>query len=294
MGRAATRVLQADNARVSERLHEAARLLHAQGASPYRVHAYDRAAESVRHLPRDLRALFETQGVKGLDAIPGVGLGIASAIAEILETGRWQMLDRLRGHSDPGALLRLIPGVGPALAQRIHDTLHVESLEELEAAARAGRLDDVPGLGERRSAGVRAALEAMLQREPALEPHQLPGAELVLDVDREYRERAAAKSLRTIAPRRFNPEHEAWLPILHTQRGPWHFTAVHSNTALAHKLGRTRDWVVVYFYDGDHVERQQTVVTERAGELAGRRVVRGREDECRTYFEKQREAANES
>jgi putative hydrolase len=106
----------------------------------------------------------------------------------------------------------------------------------------------------------------------------------LLDVDREYREKAARRELRTIAPRRFNPGGEAWLPVLHARRGSWHFTALFSNTALAHQLGRTRDWVVVYFYDGDHVERQHTVVTEPRGELTGRRVVRGREGECLDYY----------
>jgi putative hydrolase len=103
----------------------------------------------------------------------------------------------------------------------------------------------------------------------------------LLDVDREYRAKATAGTLRTIAPRRFNPEGKAWLPILHTRRDPWHFTALYSNTARAHELGRTRDWVVVYFYDDDHREGQHTIVTETQGPLAGERVVRGREAECR-------------
>jgi hypothetical protein len=102
----------------------------------------------------------------------------------------------------------------------------------------------------------------------------------VLDVDREYRVKAAAAKLPTIAPKRFNPQAKAWLPILHTRRGPWHFTALYSNTARAHELGKTHDWVVVYFYDGDHQERQCTVVTETRGPAAGARVVRGREAEC--------------
>lgn len=50
-------------------------------------------------------------------------------------------------------------------------------------------------------------------------------------------ERAAAP----IAPKRFHPEHAAWLPVLHTHRGPWHFTALHSNAALAPKPGRGRE-----------------------------------------------------
>lgn len=100
-----------------------------------------------------------------------------------------------------------------------------------------------------------------------------------------HRKKAAAGSLRTIAPRRFNPRGEAWLPVLHAEQGGWHFTALYSNTARAHELGRTRDWVVIYYYDGEHVEAQCTVVTEARGALAGRRVVRGREQECRAHYE---------
>ena len=56
--------------------------------------------------------------------------------------------------------------------------------------------------------------------------------------------------LATIAPRRFNPTGESWLPVLHTSRGDWHVTALYSNTARAHELGRTRDWVVLYLAAG--------------------------------------------
>ena len=107
---------------------------------------------------------------------------------------------------------------------------------------------------------------------------------MLLDVDREYREKALGGKLPTIAPRRFNPTGEAWLPVLHADRNGWHFTALHSNTAQAHQLIRTRDWVVLYFYDDQHVEGQHTVVTETHGPLAGRRVVRGREAECREHY----------
>ena len=107
---------------------------------------------------------------------------------------------------------------------------------------------------------------------------------MLLEVDREYRKQAAAGSLPGIAPRRFNPDGKAWLPVLHTHRGDWHFTVLYSNTATAHKLKRTHDWVVVYFYDDEHVEGQHTVVTETRGPLTGRRVVRGRETECRTFY----------
>jgi putative hydrolase len=108
--------------------------------------------------------------------------------------------------------------------------------------------------------------------------------DLLLDVDDEYREKSQAGDLPTIAPRRFNPQNESWLPVLHTRRGKWHFTALYSNSPRAHQLGRTRDWVVVYFYDDDHREGQCTVVTENTGILFGERVIRGREPECLAYY----------
>ena len=67
--------------------------------------------------------------------------------------------------------------------------------------------------------------------------------------------------------------------MLHTERGAWSFTALFSNTARAHELGTTDDWVVIFF-ERDGLEGQCTVVTERTGPRAGERVVRGREDEA--------------
>ncbi|HET7764221.1 MAG TPA: helix-hairpin-helix domain-containing protein [Burkholderiales bacterium] len=279
-----------ENLQIADKLREAAELLSAQGANPYRVGAYRKAADTLAQLPRSVREIFDSDGLKGLDALPGVGQGIASAIAEILITTRWSQLERLRGTTDPARLFRSVPGMGPELAKRIHDTLHVDTLEGLEIAANDGTLEAVPGVGPRRAAGWRAALERMLGRVRARRGRAPggaatePGVGLLLDVDREYRERGKAGTLPTIAPRRFNPGKESWLPVLHAVRDAWHFSALYSNTALAHKLNRMRDWVVIYFYDGDHVERQRTVVTETHGSLLGRRVVRGREEECRAYY----------
>jgi hypothetical protein len=276
-----------DNQQVADWLRQAAELLHAQGANPFRVGAYRKAADAVAACGASLSDLLSSRGRAGLDALPGVGPGIAAAIAEMLETGRWAQLDRLRGSLEPAALFRTVPGIGPELAERLHDELGVETLEALEVAAHDGRLEGVRGLGARTAAAIRASLAEILDRSrlrsrSGLQPADAsgePGVSVLLDVDREYRERAAANALPTIAPRRFNPGQESWLPVLHARRGEWHFTALYSNTARAHELGRTRDWVVIYFYDRDHVERQRTVVTEHRGRLRGKRVVRGREDE---------------
>jgi putative hydrolase len=275
------------NQRIADKLREAAALLAQQGANPFRVQAYRRAADTLVRLQIDVCDLFVREGLEGLLALPAIGHSIAGAIAEILRTGRWNQLERLRGTLDPEHLFQTIPGVGPQLAHHIHEALHVDTLEALEIAAHDGRLEAVPGIGPRRAAILRATLAAILgrsraQRTPSL---QEPSVTILLEVDREYSEEAQAGNLHTIAPRRFNPEGKAWLPVLHTRRDGWHFTLLYSNTARAHALGRTTDWVVIYFYaDDDHREGQRTVVTETHGALRDRRVVRGREVECGTYY----------
>jgi putative hydrolase len=275
------------NREIAERLDEMAELLEQQDANPFRVSAYRRAAATIAALEADLGELAESEGMAGLVDLPTIGKGIAAAIWEIVHTGRWSQLERLRGSLRPESLLQTVPGIGPALARRIHDDLHVDTLEQLEVAAWDGRLAGLEGIGGRKLLAIRAALSTMLgrgRRATGPDRRRAPPVSLLLSVDQKYREEAEAGRLPTIAPRRFNPGGESWLPILHADMGGWHFTALYSNTARAHELDRVRDWVVIYFYDEHHEEGQSTVVTETRGALSGRRVVRGREADCRAYY----------
>lgn len=85
-----------DNLRIAARLREAAERLEEQGDNAYRVGAYRRAADSVDHCDAPLRGIFDARGVGGLRELPGIGPGIGAAIAEMLTTGRWMLLERLR------------------------------------------------------------------------------------------------------------------------------------------------------------------------------------------------------
>ncbi len=281
-----------DNQAIAEKLQEIADLLEQQDANPFRVNAYRRAAQTVLAHDEELSVLAEREGIEGLDHLPAIGRSISLAIQEMLDTGRWMQLERLRGSLDPEQVFRSIPGVGPGLAERIHEALEVDTLAELELAAHDGRLEQVPGVGARRARMITAALAHMLQRRPARIRRLAaePGVELLLDVDGEYRERAAKGKLRKIAPRRFNPSGEAWLPILHTQRDDWHFTVLFSNTARAHDFGKTNDWVVLHFHTDHGPDAQCTVVTETSGPLEGHRVVRGRESECINHYSRMKGA----
>ncbi|MEN8107521.1 MAG: helix-hairpin-helix domain-containing protein [Pseudomonadota bacterium] len=275
------------NQQVAMKLAQAADLLEQQGANPFRVSAYRHASETVSRLEQDIGELTNTGGSAGLIQLPNIGKGIASAIQEMVTTGNWAQLQRLRGTLDPVHLFQTVPGIGPKMAEQINEALHIDTLEALEAAAYDGRLENVRGMGSRRIAGIRNSLATLLgktRRRPRMEVSDGPAVETLLEVDREYRLKAEQGKLPLIAPRRFNPEGRAWLPVLHAHRDGWHFTLMYSNTARAHELKRTRDWVVVYFYDDHHQEGQYTLVTETRGPLTGQRVVRGRELECREYY----------
>jgi putative hydrolase len=274
------------NDTIAGKLREMADVLEQQQADGFRITAYRRAAAAVESLKTSIGDIAHADGLRGLMGLPAIGRGIALAIMEMLSTGRWSQLERLRGSLQPEQLFQTLPGIGPELAVRIHGELHIDTLEALELAAHDGRLAGVPGLGHRRVAGIRAALTERLgrQRIRALLQAQAAPVSLLLDVDRQYREQAEAGILRLIAPKRFNPTGEAWLPVLHTARGRWRFTALFSNTRKAHELGKTKEWVVIYAHVDTEPESQATVVTERRGPLSGRRVVRGREEECVLYY----------
>lgn len=276
------------NSTIADRFREVAIILEEQGANPFRVSAYRRAADTILALEGDVATVLVRDGMDGLERLPDIGRSLASAIREIVTTGRWVQLERLRGEVEPEMLFQSIPGVGPDLAKRIHVALGVDTLQAMELAAHDGRLEKVPGVGPRRAAMIRAALAEMLSRKPIGRRSHVrePGVSMLLEVDRMYREQATNGKLRKIAPRRFNPKGEAWLPVLHDQRDTWHFTALYSNTARAHEFKRVFDWVVIYFHTDDEAEGQRTVVTETRGSLAGQRVVRGRETECRAYYAK--------
>jgi hypothetical protein len=292
------------NADIADALERVAELLEAQDANRYRVRAYRAAAETIRRHPVALAEILEEGGVEAVDALPTIGSTMAAHVAELVHRGGLSLLDRLEGEVSPERLLATVPGIGPELAARIHETLAVETLEDLEVAAHDGRLAEVRGFGPRRAQAVRDALAGILGRSARHRarrrawqasdeasragsvPVPRPEIATLLDLDAEYRERAEAGSLRRIAPRRFNPAHEAWLPVLHVERKGWDMTALFSNTARAHELGRTHDWVVIYYgRDGD--EGQCTVVTETHGPQEGRRVVRGREPECAAFYERE-------
>jgi putative hydrolase len=287
-----------NNLEVAELLDEAGRLLQTQGANPFRAQAYKTAAGTVRTLPRPLGQIVRERGEDGLKELPGIGESLAKSLTRLVSTGRFSLLDRLRGAREPESVLATIGGIGPVLARRLRDELGINSLEDLDRMVSSGKLEKIPGFGEKRVRIIRESLAGRLRKddeehENTLEHETVPDAppvEIILDIDREYREKVQRRMLPRITPKRYNPTKEAWLPVLHTERDGQTFTALFSNTARAHELGVTRDWVVVYRDERDG-DGQWTVITSQYGALRGRRIIRGRESECRNYYRDERDRA---
>jgi hypothetical protein len=280
------------NDEIADLLCEIADLLEIKSANPFRIQSYRDAAETVRSLEKPIAETALQEGREALAQLPDIGEGISRLIQGYVRTGRSELLEQLQGEISPGMLFQKVPGIGEELSKRIVEELDIDSLEELEQAAHDGRLAQVAGFGEIKVRNIQVSLAGMLSRsaqrarreagESAVREKR-PDVSVLLDVDREYRRKAEAGQLRKITPKRFNPEGKAWLPILNTRRGAWDFTALFSNTAQAHELNKTHDWVVLYF-ERDGEENQATVVTETQGPLKGKRVVRGREAETRRYY----------
>lgn len=281
---------QTENRYLAEKLDEVADLLRQQNASSFRVQAYRAAADHIAQSPAPIRDVFDASGTEGLAELPTIGPSIAQALGELLETGSLTLLDRLRGEMDPEQLFQTVPTIGPAIARQLHRELHLETLEALEAAAVDGRLATLKGIGPRRVRSIELALADMLarrrpRRAGAVAPY-MPPIGILLEIDSVYRKKAQAGQLATISPRRFNPNGDVRIPILHAERAPWRFTALYSNSPNAHRFGRFGDWVIIFFEQDGQAEDQCTVVTEHKGVLDGKRVVRGHERACLAHYER--------
>jgi DNA polymerase (family 10) len=137
-------------------------MLDILGENRFKVLAYRRAAENIVHLPRDLRAYWQAGT---LQDIPGIGSAIEEKIGELLSTGRLEYYERLQDQVPSGVVSLLkIPDVGPKTAKLLWEQLGVQSVAEVEAAARSGKLRALPGLGAKSEAKILAGIEALNRR----------------------------------------------------------------------------------------------------------------------------------
>jgi len=137
-------------------------MLDILGENRFKVLAYRRAAENIVQLPQDLRTYWKAGT---LQDIPGIGSAIEEKIDELLTTGRLEFYERLQDQVPLGVVSLLeVPDLGPKTAKLIWEKLGVQSVAELETAARSGKLRTLPGLGAKSEAKILAGIEALHRR----------------------------------------------------------------------------------------------------------------------------------
>jgi DNA polymerase (family 10) len=138
-----------DNIQIARLLDETAALLEIDAADPFRIRSYRRAAEAVEQQTTQLAALA-TSDSKQLLAIPGIGKGMAANICQLVETGSIPLRDELLTKYRPTMLeLLRLPGMGPKTVALVWSALGVCDIDALEAAAREGKLADLPRMGDK-------------------------------------------------------------------------------------------------------------------------------------------------
>src|SRR4051794_30477563 len=133
------------NVDVGEKLRQLANLLEIGGEPVFRVSAYRKAADSIEALPESVWAIRD-RGEQ--QTVPGVGKGIADHLRELYETGTMAALEAAQ-EKVPLSVTELlsVPDIGPKRARQLFEQAGIASLDQLRAAAAAGALAGVAGLG---------------------------------------------------------------------------------------------------------------------------------------------------
>ncbi|HEX9436656.1 MAG TPA: DNA polymerase/3'-5' exonuclease PolX [Candidatus Limnocylindria bacterium] len=151
-----------DNEQVAAVLEEIADLSDLKGENPFRAVTFRAAARAIRDLREPLRVLMEQ---KRLHEIPKVGPAIAEAIEQLLTTGQAKRHEELKQQVPDGLLTLLrVPGVGPATARIIHENLKITTIDELEEAAKAGRLRSLPKIQAKTEENILRSIASLKQR----------------------------------------------------------------------------------------------------------------------------------
>src|SRR5947209_1522846 len=119
--------------RIAQVLDEMGTILEIRGENAFRCRAYHNAAQALRGMPDDLA---EAVADGSLADVPGIGATMLAKITELVTTGRLRAYEDLKRETPPGlaALLR-VPGLGPKKIKTLYETLRIESLADLRAAA---------------------------------------------------------------------------------------------------------------------------------------------------------------
>ncbi|MDD5584548.1 MAG: DNA polymerase/3'-5' exonuclease PolX [Candidatus Omnitrophica bacterium] len=135
------------NQEVARIFRDTATMLELKGENPFRIRAYERAAQNIESLTDAIES-YVAAGT--LTTIAGIGKDLAAKIKEIIETGKLTYYQELKKEVPKGLVAMLeIPGLGPKTVKAIYDALKIDSVEKLEVAAKSGKLANIEGIREK-------------------------------------------------------------------------------------------------------------------------------------------------
>jgi DNA polymerase (family 10) len=149
------------NQQIAKVFNEIAELLELKGENVFRIRAYRRAAQNLDGLSKDVSTLTD----EDLAAIPGIGKDLIGKIHEYLDKGIVAKHEELKKEIPAGVLdLLRIPGLGPKKAKQFFDTLKIKSVDDLEAAIKAGKLEGMPGIQKKTEENILKGIELIKRR----------------------------------------------------------------------------------------------------------------------------------
>ena len=145
------------NRLIAEIFRDIAQILEIKGENHFRIRAYERAGQSIDSFPDDIELLAKEDKLKD---IPGIGKDLEEKMREIISTGRLKYLDELKKEIPEGLLQMLdVPGIGPKTAKVLYEKLDIQDIVMLERMAHAGKIRELPGMGEKTEENILAGID---------------------------------------------------------------------------------------------------------------------------------------
>ncbi len=152
------------NTQIARVFQDIADLLEIKAEDKFKIRAYDRAARTIEHLPKEIEIML-AEG-ESLRDIPGVGDAIEKKITELVSTGKLEYFEKLKADSPSGITELLdIPGIGPKTAQVLTSQLGIQSIDDLEAAIKSGEVAELSHIGEKKAEAILHGIEALRRKD---------------------------------------------------------------------------------------------------------------------------------
>ena len=152
------------NTAIAKVFQDMADLLELKSENVFKIRAYQRAARTIEHLPKEIEIML--QEGEDLQTIPGVGEAIAKKTIELVSTGKLHVYEELKSEFPEGITKLLeIPGIGPKTANRLSTELGIKSVDDLEEAIKDGRVAGLLRLGDKTADNILQQIQALRRKD---------------------------------------------------------------------------------------------------------------------------------